>query len=105
MSCASILAFMFCLDSCISLKRLPQSYNDIGVVYHCIGHYSKAVSYFENALKLPQLSLPSDHPYLKQLQKSSENRAKEIVISHLLHNRYIQYRLLRCTTDNNRSIG
>ncbi|CAF0891276.1 unnamed protein product [Adineta steineri] len=43
---------------------LGASYNNVGLVYHSMGDYPKALSFYEKALGIRQESLPSNHPDL-----------------------------------------
>jgi tetratricopeptide (TPR) repeat protein len=51
---------------------LAASYNNIGTVYKNMGEYSKALLYLERAFDCWQRSLPSSHPDLEMVKRSTE---------------------------------
>ncbi|CAF4579073.1 unnamed protein product, partial [Rotaria socialis] len=53
----------------IQEKHLPPdhpdlggSYNNIGIVHWCLGHYDLALDYYNRSLKIRLKSLPAQHP-------------------------------------------
>jgi tetratricopeptide (TPR) repeat protein len=53
----------------IKKKHLPSdhpdlsgSYNNIGIVHYCLGHYDLALEYLNRSLEIRLKSLPAQHP-------------------------------------------
>ena len=57
---------------------LATLYNNIGLVYHSMGEYSKALIYFERALNIQQRALPANHPHIKTIKGNIESCKREM---------------------------
>jgi len=57
---------------------LVHTYNDIAVVYHHMGDYSEALSFWKRAVTVGECSLPENDPILLTYRKNIEILRKKL---------------------------